>query len=105
MKGENLNNYSINIKDLLNAERLEAKLDINNINYFPGRINSFKVVRIHNGKEEDAYINYGELFQSPTQKIIGSLKKNDLLIFDNLNLSLIDGTTRIASPIIYKIIQ
>lgn len=105
VKGENLNNYSINIKDLLNAEMLEAKLDINNINYFPGRINSFKVVRIHNGKEEEAYINYGELFQSPTQKIIGSLKKNDILIFDNLNISLIDGSTRIISPIIYKIIQ
>jgi hypothetical protein len=105
VKGENLNNYSINIKDLLNAEMLEAKLDINNINYFPGRINSFKVVRIHNGKEEDSYINYGELFQSPTQKIIGSLKKNDILIFDNLNISLIDGSTRIISPIIYKIIQ
>ena len=103
VKGDNLNNYSISIKDLLSAERLEAKLEINNLNFFPGRINSFKVIRIHNGKEEESVNNYGELFQSPTQKVLGALKKNDLLIFDNVNMSLVDGSTRTSAPIIYKI--
>jgi hypothetical protein len=103
VRGDNLNNYSISVKDLLNAERLEAKLEINNLNYFPGRINSYKVIRIHNGKEEESVNNYGELFQSPTQKVLGALKKNDLLIFDNVNMSLVDGSTRTAAPIIYKI--
>lgn len=105
VKGDNLANYTISVKDLLSAERLEAKLEINNLNYFPGRINSFKVVRIHNGKEEESVNNYGELFQSPTQKVLGALKKNDILIFDNVNMSLVDGSTRSASPIIYKIID
>ena len=103
VKGDNLSNYSISVKDLISAERLEAKLEINNLNYFPGRINSFKVVRIHNGKEEESVNNYGELFQSPTQKVLGALVKNDLIIFDNLNMSLIDGSTRTAAPIVYKI--
>ena len=103
VRGDNLSNYSISVKDLLSAERLEAKLEINNLNFFPGRINSFKVIRIHNGKEEDAVNNYGELFQSPTQKVLGALKKNDLLIFDNVNISLVDGSTRTSAPIIYKI--
>ena len=103
IKGDNLNNYAISIKDLISAERLEAKLQINNLSYFPGRINSYKVIRIHNGKEEESVINYGELFQSPTQKVMGSLVKNDLIIFDNLNMSLVDGSTRIAAPIVYKI--
>ena len=103
VKGDNLSNYSISVKDLLSAERLEAKLEINNLNFFPGRINSYKVIRIHNGKEEDAVNNYGELFQSPTQKVLGALKKNDLLIFDNVNMSLVDGSTRTSAPIIYKI--
>jgi hypothetical protein len=103
VKGDNLKNYLISVKDLLNAERLEAKLEINNLNYFPGRINSFKVVRIHNGKEEDFANNSGELFQSNTQKVLGALKKNDLLIFDNVNMTLVDGSTRTAAPIIYKI--
>lgn len=105
VKGDNLGNYSISARDLLSAERLEARLEINNLNYFPGRINSFKVVRIHNGKEEESANNYGELFQSPTQKVLGALKKNDILIFDNVNMSLVDGSTRSASPIIYKIID
>lgn len=103
VRGDNLSNYSISVKDLLSAERLEAKLEINNLNFFPGRINSYKVIRIHNGKEEDAVNNYGELFQSPTQKVLGALKKNDLLIFDNVNISLVDGSTRTSAPIIYKI--
>ena len=103
IKGDNLNNYAISVKDLISAERLEAKLQINNLSFFPGRINSYKVIRIHNGKEEESVINYGELFQSPTQKVMGSLVKNDLIIFDNLNMSLIDGSTRIAAPIVYKI--
>jgi hypothetical protein len=103
VKGDNLSNYSISVKDLIGAERLEAKLEINNLSFFPGRINSFKVLRIHNGKEEESVNNYGELFQSPTQKVLGALVKNDLIIFDNLNMSMIDGTTRTAAPIVYKI--
>ncbi len=103
VKGDNLNNYLISVKNLLSAERLEAKLEINNLNFFPGRINSFKVIRIHNGKEEESVNNYGELFQSPTQKVLAALKKNDLVIFDNLNMSLVDGSTRTSAPIIYKI--
>ncbi len=105
VKGDNLSSYTISVKDLLSSERLEAKLEINNLNFFPGRINSFKVIRIHNGKEEESISNYGELFQSPTQKVLGALKKNDLLIFDNVNISLIDGSTRTSAPIIYKIID
>ena len=105
VKGDNLSSYTISVRDLLSSERLEAKLEINNLNFFPGRINSFKVIRIHNGKEEESVSNYGELFQSPTQKVLGALKKNDLLIFDNVNISLIDGSTRTSAPIIYKIID
>jgi len=105
VKGDNLNTYNISVKDLLAAERLEANLEINNLKYFPGRINSYKVVKIHNGKEEESVSNYGELFQSTTQKILGSLRKNDLVIFDMINMSLVDGSTRTSPPIIYKIID
>jgi len=103
VKGDNLNNYNINVKDLLRADRLEAKLEINNLNTFPGRINSFKIIRIHEGKEMESANNSGELFQSNTQKILGVLMKNDILIFDNINMSLLDGSTRKVSPIVYKI--
>jgi hypothetical protein len=105
VKGDNLNTYNISVKDLLAAERLEANLEINNLKYFPGRINSYKVVKIHNGKEEESVSNYGKLFQYTTQKILGSLRKNDLVIFDMINMSLVDGSTRTSPPIIYKIID
>lgn len=105
LKGDNLNNYLLNVKTILNSSRLDATLKINNLSYFPGRINSFNVIKIHNGKEEFSVINYGELFQSPAIKIISSLEKNDILIFDSINISLIDGSTRITQPLVYKIIE
>jgi hypothetical protein len=103
VKGDNLKNYLISTRNLLNAERLEARLDINNLTNFPGRINSFRVIRISNGREEESANNSGELFQSNTQKVLGALKKNDILIFDNVNMTLVDGSTRTSAPIIYKI--
>ncbi len=103
VKGENLGNYNISLSDLASSERLEAVLYINNLNYFPGRINSFRVVRIHGGVEGESVLNYGEIFQSGTQRLVASLQKNDLIIFDNINISLVDGTTRKPPPLLYKI--
>lgn len=105
VKGENLGNFSISLKELLSSERLEAILYINNLNYFPGRINSFRVLRIHAGVEAESEVNFGEIFQSNTQKLISSLEKNDFIIFDNINVSLVDGTSRKPPPILYKIIN
>lgn len=103
LKGENLGNFNINLKDILSSERLEAILTINNLDYFPGRINSFRVMKIHAGIETESIINYGEIFQSSTQKIISGLQRNDLIIFDNINVSLVDGTSRKPPPLLYKI--
>jgi len=103
LKGENLGNFNINIKDITSSERLEAILTINNLEYFPGRINSFRVMRIQAGVETETVVNYGEIFQSNTQKLIASLQKNDLIVFDNINVSLVDGTSRKPPPLLYKI--
>jgi hypothetical protein len=103
VKGENLGNFNISIKDLINSERLEASLYINNLNYFPGRINSYRVLRVHAGVDAESVINYGEIFQSNTQRLIAGLEKNDYIIFDNINVSLVDGTSRKPPPIMYKI--
>ena len=105
VKGENLGNFNISLKELASSERLEAILNINNLNYFPGRINNFRVLRIHAGIEAESVVNFGELFQSNTQKLISSLEKNDFIIFDNINVSLVDGTSRKPPPILYKIIN
>jgi hypothetical protein len=103
VKGENLGNFNISMRDLGNSERLEASLYINNLNYFPGRINSYRVLRVHAGIDAESVINYGEIFQSNTQRLIAGLEKNDYIIFDNINVSLVDGTSRKPPPIMYKI--
>jgi hypothetical protein len=104
IKGDNFN-YIIKSKDILNSNRLEPILKINNLKSFPGRISTFRLLRIHNGKETESILNYGELFQIPAQKLIGNLKKDDFLIIDNVTTSLYDGTSRISSPLMYKIIE
>jgi len=103
LKGENLGNFNVYLKDLITSERLEAILNINNLDYFPGRINSFRVLRIHAGVEAESVTNFGEIFQSNTQKLIASLQKSDFVVFDNINVSLIDGTSRKPPPLLYKI--
>ncbi|MEI6586628.1 MAG: hypothetical protein WCL56_11105 [Sediminibacterium sp.] len=103
IKGETLGNYNISTKDLSSSERLEAILFINNLDFFPGRINSYRVTRLHAGAEQESVINYGELFQSNTQKVFSNLQKNDFIIFDNMNVSLLDGTSRKPPPLLYKI--
>lgn len=104
IKGDNFN-YTIKTKDILNSNRLEPILKINNLKSFPGRINNFRLLRIHNGKEFESIMNYGELFQIPAQKLIGNLRKDDFLIIDNVTTSLYDGSSRISSPLMYKIIE
>lgn len=104
VKGDNFS-YTIKINELLKSNRLEPILKLNNIISFPGRINYFRLIRVHNGKEEESVYNYGELFQIPSQKLIGNLKKDDFLIFDNLTIVLYDGSTRISNPFMYKIID
>jgi hypothetical protein len=103
VKGENLGNFNISMRDLGNSERLEANLFIYNLNFFPGRINSYRVLRVHSGTDAESVINYGEIFQSNTQRLIANLEKNDYIIFDNINVALFDGTSRKPPPIMYKI--
>jgi hypothetical protein len=97
--------YTISIKNLLKNNRLEPILKVSNFQKFPGRINSFRLIKISNGKESDSIINYGELFQIPTQKLINNLKIDDFIIFNDITLTLLDGTTRYSNSIMYKIIK
>ena len=100
---KNLNNYSVSKNDLLTEGKLTPVLKISKTAVFPGRINSFKMIRLHNGIEKDYVINNGELFQFATLKLIQALDKNDIVIFSNINLLMVDGSTRNVSPLIYKI--
>lgn len=96
------------VKDLFAANRLVGYLQVYDIRQFPGRINSFYVTRIT--KDEDQMIterklNYGDVFSAELQSMLRKLKKGDLLLFDNIQVTMADGTTRNASPLTYKIIE
>ena len=81
-----------------------AYLGLSEINNFPGRINGFRVNKISKNGAKSEY-NYGEVFQPNSQSLIGSLQVGDIIIFDNVTVSMIDGTTRTAAPLTYKIVE
>ena len=96
------------VKDLFNANRLVGYLQIYDIPNFPGRINSYYVTRIpkdDDGSPQERILNYGDIFSAELQKMLRKLKKGDLLLFDNIQVTMIDGTSRTASPLTYKIIE
>jgi hypothetical protein len=110
LSGESSNSYRVTAKvqDLFNANRLVGYLQIYDIPTFPGRINSFTITRIpkeDDGAPQERVLNYGDVFNSDTQKLLRKLKKGDLLLFDNIQVTMNDGTSRIASPLTYKIIE
>ena len=96
------------VKDLFNANRLVGYLQTYDIPNFPGRINSYYVTRIpkeNEGTPLERILSYGDVFSAEIQKMLRKLKKGDLLLFDNIQVSMIDGTSRTASPLTYKIIE
>ena len=110
LSGDGSNYYRVTAKvqDFFNANRLVGYLQIYDIPDFPGRINSFTVTRIpkeDEGSPQERVLNYGDVFNAETQKLLRKLKKGDLLLFDNIQVTMQDGTSRIASPLTYKIIE
>jgi hypothetical protein len=105
VSGKGFENYLIDKNELLLAERLEGILNIDYLTYFPGRINTFEVSRVHDGNEVAAVVNYGEIFQSPAQEIIAQLEKNDFLIINLINVTMDDGTTRVLTPLLFRILN
>jgi hypothetical protein len=103
--GGNQNSFEISKLDLLTASRIEAQIDIENIQSFPGRINKFNIVLVHGAEIYEAITNSGPIFQTDTQRVLEKIKDNDLVIFEDVSMTLNDGTTRIAPPIIYKVIE
>tara|TARA_B110000027_G_C16096855_1_gene291215 strand:- start:512 stop:1771 length:1260 start_codon:yes stop_codon:yes gene_type:complete len=103
--GGNQNSFEISKLDLLTASRIEAHIDIENIQSFPGRINKFNIVLVHGADIYEAITNSGPIFQTDTQRVLEKIEDNDLVIFEDVSMTLNDGTTRIAPPIIYKVIE
>jgi len=106
--GSNYFREIVKVKELFDANRLVGYLQIYDIPDFPGNINSFTVTRIpkeDEGTPQERVLNYGDVFNADTQKLLRKLKKGDLLLFNNIQVTMKDGTSRTASPLTYKIIE
>ncbi|MFY8007774.1 MAG: hypothetical protein ACOVOY_11060, partial [Sediminibacterium sp.] len=98
----------VSVRQLFTANRLVGFLQIYDLEKFPGRINSFYVTRITKIDEQmitERKLNYGDVFNTETQNMLYKLKKGDLLLFDNIQVTMDDRTTRNASPLTFKIIE
>ena len=104
LSGDNLVRDIVNVKDLFAANRLVGYLGINDIPNFPGRINGFRFTRISKTEQKGIY-NYGDVFGPEVQNLIRSLEKGDIVLFDNITCSMVDGVTRTANPLTFKIVE
>ncbi len=103
--GEKISKEFISINDLFTANRLTASVGLNEISEFPGKIIGYRVIKMSNNQSQENFYNYGDVFQTGTQQLLSSLKKGDVLVFDNITVLLSDGSTRTTNQLVYKITQ
>ena len=105
LNGDNLDKDIVNVKDLFASNRLVGYLGLTEVPTFPGRINGYRVTRISKTDPQSSVYNYGDVFQAGLQGMINKLQKGDIIMFDQIQISLVDGTTRNANPLTYKIVE
>jgi hypothetical protein len=99
----NLTSGIITKKTLISANRIIASFPNSDIITFPGRINGFRFVNYNGENAAESLYNYGDTFQSALQGSLAKAKKGDIVVFDNITISLNGGSSRTAAPLIYKI--
>jgi hypothetical protein len=99
----NLSSGVITRKVLVSSTRLIASFPNSEFASFPGRINGYRFVKYNGDNTTESLYNYGDSFQSALQAILAKAKKGDIVVFDNITISLNGGSSRTATPLIYKI--
>lgn len=100
---DNLNRTTISLSELLRISGLSTSLPVNGLSSVSLRINGFRATIIGAKEQVPAVYNYGQVFQEETKRLFSKLKKGDLVLFDNITLSVGDGSTRTAKSVLYKI--
>lgn len=99
----NLSSGVITRKVLVSSTRLNASFPNSEFTTFPGRINGYRFVKYNGDNTTESIYNYGDSFQSGLLAILAKAKKGDIVVFDNITISLNGGSSRTATPLIYKI--
>lgn len=103
--GDNITRDIVNKKDLFASGRLIGYTGLTEIPSFPGRINGYRVTRISKTEPQTSVFNYGDVFQSNLQSLINKLQNGDIIMFDQIQITLVDNTSRTANPLTYKIVE
>jgi hypothetical protein len=100
---QNAGRNMISGADLLRSNGLFASVPVSGIEEVSLRINGFRV-SILGGKEEiPAVYNYGPIFQDESKQLFAKLRRGNLVMFDNITITVGDGSTRSVKPVLYKI--
>jgi len=95
----------ISVHDILSTNRLIASLGFVDQAGKNARINGYRVTKVTKTGDTQSANNQGDFFQPAVQSLIRKLQKGDMLLFDNVTVSLADGTTRSSNSLMYKIIE
>jgi hypothetical protein len=100
---KNLQSGIVSKRTIINSTRLLVSIPNSEFDSFPGRINGFRCVKYNINNVQETVYNYGENFQSSILLLLANAQKGDIIVFDNITVSLNDGSSRTAVPLIYKI--
>ncbi len=95
----------IRSEDLSRVNRLVATVPVVGLPNVTLRVNGFRGTIVGSAGERSSVYNYGQVFQESMRELLNSLQQGDLLLLDNITVAVGDGSTRSASPILYKIIN
>lgn len=103
LQSDNTGSNIIGIPDLIRATGLKCSLPGSGLPSVSLRINGFRVTILGAKQQVPAFYNYGQVFQEEVKQIFTKAKRGDLLLFDNITMTIGDGSTRTAKPVLYKI--
>ena len=89
--------------DLIISNGLTATGNIPGLDFFPGKITSYQVTKINVKNERVSVNNLGDIFQHNTKELIRSSEKGDLILFSNIFVNMLDGTSHVVNTMAYKI--
>ena len=100
---DNTSRNVISSAELIRASRLKTAFTASGLPAISSRVNGFRVTVLNAGKQSAAIYNYGQIFQEETKQLFSTLKRGDIILFDNITVAVGDETTRSIRPFIYKI--
>lgn len=89
--------------DLIISNGLMATGNVSGLDVFTGKIKGYLVTKINAKNERVSVNNLGDIFQQNTKELIHSSQKGDLILFSNILVNMLDGTSHVVNTMAFKI--